>query len=341
MARYASEAKAGYFPTPPEQMAFVCERLTVCKDVKVNLFDPCCGTGAALRQMADNLAGKGAVPQTFGCELEKDRAKKAEAVLDHVVAASYEELVMTNNAVTIIWLNPPYQQGNNERLEVTFLRDLTRTRLQPGGLLMYCIPRQILSKAALLLANRFRDIKVYRFSNPDYFSYGQVVVFGYKRERDATNDEIQQTREWLKETSRMPSYVVPALDNNDGVTFSVPAATKEMETYRSEHIDPEVIISEIQGSTLYNRVEEMLLPPGIRNRRNVKMETPITPLSLSHYATIIASGAAGGNMGTHIVEGSTREVTEKNNYNKDTELVTTRHVAAINIFSKENGVVSL
>lgn len=340
MARIASEAKGGYFPTPSSQVSLICNRLAVEQGAKINLFDPCAGEGKALHQMAKSLRLKGAVTETYGCELEKDRAKKAEAILDHAVASSYEELVMTSNAISIIFLNPPYQQGDGERLEVTFLRDLTQTRLQPGGLLIFIIPQSVLSDTALLLANRFRDISVYRFDDSEYYTFRQVVVFGYRREKSVEDKDIKNVRDWLKAVSKQPPYRIPTLFHDDNVMFDIPAAKKEVETFRSERIDPEIIRKEIEVSTLYGKVEDLLMPPAVRNRHNVKMEMPILPISIAQYASALAAGAVGGNMGTHLVEGSTREVTEINEYSEDMDLVTTRHVPTINIFCRK-GVIKL
>lgn len=88
MARLASQAKGGYYPTPPDEMALVCRRLVVKPGAKVNLFDPCAGAGAALKQMADDLAAKGAEVTSYGVELEPTRAEEAGKILDHVPSST-------------------------------------------------------------------------------------------------------------------------------------------------------------------------------------------------------------------------------------------------------------
>ncbi|HEU0075734.1 MAG TPA: DUF6094 domain-containing protein [Dehalococcoidia bacterium] len=78
MPRLESIAKAGYYPTPPTVVDRVAalirpDRSTTRKVVR--LLDPCCGTGAALRQLADAVGG-----ETYGIEIERDRASEAEGL---------------------------------------------------------------------------------------------------------------------------------------------------------------------------------------------------------------------------------------------------------------------
>lgn len=50
MARIASQAKGGYYPTPPKQMSLALERIRVDEGSTVNLLDPAAGTGLALKR---------------------------------------------------------------------------------------------------------------------------------------------------------------------------------------------------------------------------------------------------------------------------------------------------
>ncbi|MDT3417104.1 type I restriction-modification system DNA methylase subunit [Brevibacillus aydinogluensis] len=55
MARIASESKGGYYATPEKEMRLIASRLSVQGAGMINLYDPCCGKGAALRILADAL----------------------------------------------------------------------------------------------------------------------------------------------------------------------------------------------------------------------------------------------------------------------------------------------
>jgi tRNA G10 N-methylase Trm11 len=72
----------------------------------VRLLDPCCGTGAALRQIADVLGG-----ETYGVEIARDHADEAQAVLDHVICGSAFAVRLAHGAFSCLWLNPPYDRA--------------------------------------------------------------------------------------------------------------------------------------------------------------------------------------------------------------------------------------
>jgi type I restriction-modification system DNA methylase subunit len=86
MARPESIAKAGYYPTPPsvvERVASLIRPSSHPPRQAMRLLDPCCGTGAALRQFADATGGN-----TYGIEIARDRADAAQAALDHLICGS-------------------------------------------------------------------------------------------------------------------------------------------------------------------------------------------------------------------------------------------------------------
>ena len=337
MARIAAETKGGYYPTPPSQMAHVCRRLTVEPGTELNLFDPCCGEGAALKQMAEDLASKGAAVKTYGVELESGRAKKAKKALDHVLHSGYEAIRMTNEVISAMWLNPPYDVANGERVEVRFLRDLTERRLQPGGLLMFCIPQYVLRNAASTLAARFFDLAVYRFTDDDYPVFKQVVVFGYRREQSDAGPEARKTKEWLANLGYLGPEAVPSLDEDDGKTFSVPAAAGPVAIFRDSRVDVDEARAAVLKSPVFAQVERLITPPP---PAQVQMKTPVMPLKLAHMGTAIAAGAVGGNMGTHIIVGTTKKTVETYEKGKDTIAQVERIETSVKVFSPE-GIFTL
>lgn len=77
MARIESQAKAGYYPTPES----VCELLKtkITRQVGARLLDPCCGTGAAIADLAP------ATTTTYGIELNHERATEARTKVHQVL----------------------------------------------------------------------------------------------------------------------------------------------------------------------------------------------------------------------------------------------------------------
>ncbi|MHB1417966.1 MAG: DUF6094 domain-containing protein [Bacillota bacterium] len=339
MARTASQAKGGFYATPPEEMELLIKRLWVDADAKVNLLDPCAGEGAALRQMADGMASLGGCPVTFGVELEKERAEECRQVLDNVVKGAYEGLRASHEVFSAMWLNPPYDNDIGlERMEVRFLRSLTEAGkyLQTGGLFMYCVPQQILTSAAALLANRFERIKVYRLSDQNYPVFKQVVLFGYRRGTGKRVD-TKEVRICLEELGQAGPEDLPSLDAPDGITFDVPAAAGDVQLFRGSLLDPEEIIKDVERSPGWETVERMLLPVSVR-KGHAKLKNPVLPLKPAHYAIAIAAGAVGGNLGSHYLEGVTKKVVDRREEVTDTGttiIESERHVTSIRVFSPE------
>ena len=301
MARIASEAKAGYYPTPPSQVLLIAQRLRVEPGAKVNIFDPCAGEGDALHGFAQALSGQGAVVTSYGIELEKERAEKCRGKLDHVLQSPYEDTRVTPHSMSFMWLNPPYTNRGHERAEVAFLRDLTDPvsgKLQPGGLLGFCIPQKVLKNAAMLLALRFEDIHVYRFTDDEYPAFHQVVVFAKRREKKNPDPTPEGNR--LKELSLAE---LPPLDVNDGRAFHIPATERDVQTFLLNVLTEEEVAQTLAASPVWEMIAKYKPVP------KAIMKPPVMPLKSTHIAVAIAAGAVGGNMGDHLLVGSTKRVT--------------------------------
>ncbi|MCL6477857.1 MAG: hypothetical protein K6T65_05525 [Peptococcaceae bacterium] len=341
MARLASEAKAGYYPTPPDEMALACEKFTIGAGARANIIDPCAGEGEALRMLADHLKAQGGNITTYGIEIEATRAEKCRKVLDHVVKCPYETARTSVKAFSAMWLNPPYNEKDRERTEVVFLRDLTCPiggKLMEGGVLGYCIPVNVLVPAAPILAARFDDLAVYRFTEKNYPAYKQVVVFGVRRSRARQGIEAKEIREWLKELSASPEKI-PPLDGPDGKVYRVPESPDKKILFRGSATDPEEVAKDLPGSSLWEEIKYLLLP----FKRVSTLQPPVLPLKPAHSAVAIATGAIGGNMGGHLLVGRTKKVTDRKVIPEEKGeriIETERHVTTVRVFTAD-GVYDL
>lgn len=332
MARLASEEKAGFYPTPETQVELTARRLRVEQDVTLNMLDPCAGKGDALKQFAESLKEQGAKVITYGIELEKSRALEAQAKLDHVIYSPYEEARVTPLAFSFLWLNPPYTEWGIERAEVKFLRDLTdgvSGKLQPGGLLGYCIPQKVLAKAAMLLALRFENIRVYRFTDPDYGVYGQIVVFGYRRSKRGEDPYAERER-----LERLAYAELPPFDVGDGVFFTIPPADKKVLTFQANVLTFEEAVKAFQESPLWDEIKQH------EPRPKAVLKRPVLPLKPTHIAVALAAGAVGGALGDHIIVGTTKRVTIKDEVTDEdgTKIIERQESRSIVRLFNQNGI---
>lgn len=311
MARLASQSKGGYYPTPPEELDLLLKNFIKSSGPNCTVLDPCAGEGDALKQIGDYLTNLGSNVETYGTELEKSRAEIAKAKATKVLTTGYEWLRASNNAFSLLYLNPPYDYSsqNKERMETTFFRNLTLPDryVQPGALVILCIPKGTLKDLANLLAIRLEKIQVVRFTDKNYSNFSQVFVLGYRRNGRPT-EPTMDTRKWLENLAEMNPKSLPTVENTEGiVTYSVPVNQNAVSQFRGSVFDPEEIANDIDSSGLFEDVMELFLP---MNTKNAELKNPLLPLKPTHYAVAIAAGAVGGNMGNHIIVGNTKKVTD-------------------------------
>lgn len=349
MARLESEAKAGYYPTPPEEMEYILKRLRIEKGKKINLLDPCCGEGLALRQWQDDMNSKGAISTSYGIEIEKSRAEKARNIIDHLERCGYEEMRISHNSMSAIYLNPPFMFMNGERMELTFLRDLTSNYLQTNGILIFNLPLQILAYTAKVIANRFKNVRVYRFTDKNFDNYKQVIVYGERRKKGLRTREerIEQydLEQKLLRLSFTPKDLIPSLDTPDWDSnyYTIPQNEKEVEIFQSMLVEKEDILKSLNTDTneFFKKVDEK-----IQSTKRTSRELRVAmPLKLTHIATAIASGKLPENMGDHLLVGVTEQVRkEEIKFNartgKEEEVTTISNKSLVRIFS-ENGIFDL
>jgi SAM-dependent methyltransferase len=243
----------------------------------VRLLDPCCGTGAALRQLADAVGG-----ETYGIEISHDRHDEAQAVLDHVLCASAFAVRLAHGAFSCLWLNPPYDYDDEaKRLEHAFLTNTTRA-LCPGGLLVLIVPQRRLAVSARYLAGHYERLTCYRFPDPEYAGFRQVVLLAVKREGAiAGADRREQIEAWAGE----PLPELPSAGSVES-TFGLPALTSGPVIFASHFFDPEAAAGEARQSGLWASpaLAERLWPAEERPVR------PLMPLRRGHLAVLIAAG---------------------------------------------------
>lgn len=230
--------KNGYFPTDLPTL----ERIATALDADgqdVRIIDPCCGEGAALLHIAEHLQALGSTVQSYGADVDEERAWHAKGVLGTVAHADIHDVRVADRSMGLLFLNPPYgdlvgdqartgdhKQGR-ERHEKVFCRR-TFNLLQPGGVLVLIVPFTTLdTELATLIARHFERIEVFMSGEQ---AFRQCVLFGIKRRPAAPSTAVVarlvafsqgQGQTELPERWDREQYVVPTIKTGEEFHFSV------------------------------------------------------------------------------------------------------------------------
>ncbi len=289
--------KNGYYPTDLETLNRIATAIDTTGN-PVRVIDPCCGEGSALQVIAEHLSQCGSSVQSFGIDVDEERAWHAKSVLGTVAHADVHDVRITDRSFGLLFLNPPYgdlitdQVGSGDksqgrqRHEKVFCRR-TFGLLQPGGLLILIIPFYTLDEElSTLIARHFERVQVFISSEPQF---KQCVLFGIKRRpahADASTvkrlvayskgeNQVELPERWSGEP-----YVVPALRGQDDFAFAV----VRLDARQLEH----ELQAGLARSTLWPRFDLHLTP------RARDIRPPLRAMSDWHLALALAAGQIRG-----------------------------------------------
>lgn len=195
MSQLAAVAKMLYYPTPLELVELLVKHIKVTGDCRSwgTIFDPTCGEGLFVQALAGALQARDPVPRdsyhrrwrTYGIELDIARATEAVTRMDVVVNAGLEQTVIQGEA-DLLFINPPYDVVNGERIEHRFMRQALPC-LRKDGVAIFVLPDHYVDEGsevkrfkALLRKYAFGTLRVFRFPDPYYDAFQQHVIIGVK-----------------------------------------------------------------------------------------------------------------------------------------------------------------
>lgn len=293
--RLAAVEKVGYYPTQDRIYELISTHLKRTNEF-ARIFDPCAGTGKAVHHIAakHNL-------RSYGVEISHTRSEKAKELLDEVINAPIENVQISNSSISVLFLNPPYETINNERMELKFLR-LTTPKLVDGGILIYIIQKkQILSeKIANYILEKYENIALYDYPLPERTEFGQTVLFATKRSLSIDVDQ-QAIKEWLDKHEDLPVLMEGAGE------YKIPASPLFMPgnrqfVFKINQINELELIEQVQrnGLIVSNRIKDIVC---VEKHRSITEIQPVMPLKKGHLSMLIASGMLG-NMRIDTKDGS-------------------------------------
>lgn len=297
MARHVARLKLGYYPLVESEAARIRRFLEFPQTCAA--LDPCAGAGRALSLIAGSTGAR-----LYGIELDAYRAAEATKMLDHVIQGSVFDTRSTVESYSLLYLNPPYDDEVHEtrsrRSEAVFLEQCFRW-LMPRGVLALVIPAQRIGACSTVLASHFRDLALYRLTDPESAKYKQVVLFGIRRsrhERDRLQDgEVQVQRNFLAHTMAAYAKIRP-LDETPDRRYPLPPGSSSIRlTYHGLPLD--AIEDLLPSSRAYREAVRTVFAPPIHVAGR-----PLTPLHEGHAGILSCSGLLNGVFG----QGSLRHV---------------------------------
>ena len=318
MARIASEAKMGFYPTPEISLDYISRWISSTPERgnrSVHFLDPCCGEGEALACVS--CSGRA---WTWGIELDSERAMAASSRLHDVIAGSiFEARINPLGSMGLLWLNPPYSIEDGERLEMKFLRHGIKW-LASGGLLVFIVPEHVLSEANLMwICEHFDNVFVTRMNREDYPRFKQVVLFGKKR--------IART-----EVGGVFAGPYPYIEDIDPGCYLVPP-TEGPEVFQCGHAVTDEEIRKNRPRLL----EAIRRITG--DKEEARFISPLLPLRKGHLVALMTAGILDGKIetgdGHFIIVKGFSERTRDTRIEGDKEI--TRDTYAVGIRVMEEG----
>jgi len=225
MARLGSRQIAGYYPTPTRLLSSFASILRWPEaSFRGLLLDPCAGDGEAIatlrdlwREEIDSTSKKGTVThrelRVIACEMERHRAEDLHRRLKtgadqahHGDAFHLDFAPSENDGAAVLYLNPPYDTDpDHGRLEQRFLERFAPALYPGAGILFLLVPYRSLRASASYLVEHFMDLRAWRLPEPEFDSFGQVLVVGRRSQRPLRNDLlVARICSWAEDPTLMP-----------------------------------------------------------------------------------------------------------------------------------------
>ena len=322
IGRLMNNVKMGYYPTCTVNLSSIARGVSFPVNVPVNLLDPCCGCGIALRSLAEAANEQEAACRTFGVELDGHRAEEALTRIDRVGFGSYYHSRISNEAFHAMLLNPPYlsvitEGGNNTRSEKRFLVD-SLDKLMTGGLLIYIIPHYRLTPdIARVLCDNFSDVGAWKFTESEFKKFKQIAVLGLKQKRQNEPDAAAA----LSSLALRPESIPEVTELRQG-RYALPGTPKEVAIFKGAKFNVAELSEQLGKSKSISRLYQ-------KNKLDLAEKRPLLPLSLGQIGLVGGSGLINGliECGTpHIIKGrivKEKRVREESVYGAKNELKAT------------------
>jgi hypothetical protein len=220
--------------------------------------------------------------KTQGIELDAGRAERAARVLDRVHRG--DALRYWASGFGLLWLNPPYDYGDGERLEEAFLKRYLESVL-PGGIMVLLVPERVLPRLWPVLTAVYEPRLAARLPRGEYEAFRQAVVIAervpYAAPQDYPHGDLPHLEVHLG--CRGPGEDLEGGLRLLGAAYLKGAAERarpRVEPVKGPSLSPEEALAAARGSPLWAEVE---------GERGI-VPRPLLPLKEAHLALLLAGG---------------------------------------------------
>jgi predicted RNA methylase len=276
MARLASDAKMGFYPTPSETLEWVCKFLSFGEGVHV--LDPCCGDGRAVYELkwaSDFKAG------TYGIELDGERVVEAHSNVDRIIQGSiFDVRINPLGCMGFLWLNPPYGSEGGERVEMKFLKHSIKW-LCRDGILVFLVPEPFFERERdrRWIGQNLYDCRLFRFHRKDYLRFRQAVLIGKRRGEVCDGEIPPPPYPYIEDEAPLdPLYIVPRTEGPK--VFQASDSVTDEEIFENR-------------SRLIQEMEKLL-----GNEDGLRSIKPLLPLRKGHLVALLTAGLLDGRVDT-------------------------------------------
>jgi hypothetical protein len=257
-----------------------------------------CGDGQFL---AGLTAGSTAI--RYGIEPRRPAANQAATHLSRVLVCDLEDARVSHDEVSLLVLCLAARRGtvtsalrSGDAGKSALLRAVLPWLLPRGVLLTLLASDELTPSMIKLLSARCETVTAYRLSSR---ATSALVIVGVKKTDPGFDPAVHDA---LAEARAGRAPILPA---RPSVTFTVPAG-RRLPIFRSVTLDPEVLESEVRGSSVWSAFWRAQVDG--RARRQAR---PPLPLHKGHLGLLLAAGECDGILGEgadrHLVRGIVRK----------------------------------
>ena len=290
-----NQAKLGAYYTDQEHCRWIAQLLEFPEGKEVCCLEPSIGDGEAVITVTGRKEHEGI--HIFGVDLNEKTANEAmdHPLIEECIHGNFlTDVIITKNAFSFCFANPPYGDDDGRRLEYRFLSHIL-PYLKEHAVFVFVVPYYVAAEEAFfkLWQSNFSMEGYFRFHEKEFAKWRQVVLIGRKvKEKRAEQQMEEEIRQKLKVPEQIP--LLPEI--YEGKKIKVfPSQNQDITDFKNKIFDFKRAKKALKGSMLEHLVAEKIEQKKFIADR--LMRPPIMPNAGQMYLMAI-SGAGQGRVGT-------------------------------------------